>query len=77
MGSDFNEIRNVNERQGCSNRERGMKDFNKFIEDLELVDLQLLGRKFTWSNSQDGEKWSRIDRFLLEYPNMAGWKNLS
>lgn len=47
-------------------RERGMKDFNKFIEDMELVDLQLLGRNFTWSNSQEGEKWSRIDRFLLD-----------
>lgn len=42
-----------------------MKDVNKFIEDMELVDLQLLGRKFTWSNVQDGEKWCRIDRFLL------------
>lgn len=65
LGGDFNEVRNTNERQGCSNRDRGMRDFNSFIEDMELVDLQLLGRNYTWSNSQIGEKWSRIDRFLL------------
>lgn len=27
----------------------------------------MLGRKFTWCNSQTREKWSRIDRFLLNY----------
>ncbi|GFS28866.1 hypothetical protein Acr_00g0004350 [Actinidia rufa] len=25
----------------------------------------MLGQKYTWSNSQEGEKWSRIDRFLI------------
>lgn len=68
IGGDLNEIRSINERQGCSMRDRGMRDLNSFIEDMELVDLQLMGRCYTWSNSQDNEKWSRIDRFLLD-PN--------
>ena len=67
MGMDFNEVKNTNERQGCSNRDRGMADFNNFINAMEVVDLQLLGRSFTWSNNQEGEKWSRIDRFLLNH----------
>lgn len=25
----------------------------------------MLGRKFTWCNTLEGKKWSRIDRFLL------------
>ncbi|KAL7243069.1 hypothetical protein ACSBR1_015475 [Camellia fascicularis] len=25
----------------------------------------MFGRKFTWGNSQEGERWSRLDRFLV------------
>lgn len=56
MGGDFNEIRSTSERLGCSRRDRGMADFNYFIDKLELVDLPLLGRKFTWSNSDNGDR---------------------
>ncbi|XP_028090751.1 uncharacterized protein LOC114290933 [Camellia sinensis] len=66
VGGDFNEIRFMSERIGCSRRERGMKDFNEFIHRLEFSDLPMLGRQFTWCNALDGERWSRIDRFLLD-----------
>ncbi|XP_028110763.1 uncharacterized protein LOC114309252 [Camellia sinensis] len=62
---DFNEIRNLGERRGCSRRDRGMKEFNLFIENMELLDLPMLGRQFTWCNSNEGERWSRIDRALM------------
>ncbi|XP_028101440.1 uncharacterized protein LOC114300779 [Camellia sinensis] len=65
IGGDFNEIRNIGEKVGVSLRDRGMKDFNNFIDRCEVVDLPLLGRKYTWCNAFDGHKWSRIDRFLL------------
>jgi hypothetical protein len=29
------------------------------------VDILLVGGKFTWSNNQEEQIWSRIDRFLL------------
>ncbi|XP_028092119.1 uncharacterized protein LOC114292373 [Camellia sinensis] len=63
---DFNEIRNIGERLGCSRRDRGMTDFNDFIETCEVNELPLLGRKFTWCNSMVSEKWSRIDRVLVD-----------
>ncbi|XP_028107353.1 uncharacterized protein LOC114306334 [Camellia sinensis] len=66
MGGDFNEIRFLSERKGCSRRERGMNDSNELVDQLSLVDLPMRGRSFTWCNVQDGERWSRIDRFLLE-----------
>ncbi|XP_028054758.1 uncharacterized protein LOC114258955 [Camellia sinensis] len=66
IGGDFNEIRFMSERKGCFRWERGMKDFNELIEKLELIDIPMLGRKFTWCNALDGDRWSRIDRFLLE-----------
>ncbi|XP_028079578.1 uncharacterized protein LOC114281323 [Camellia sinensis] len=65
LGGDFNEIRFVGERKGCTRRGRGMIEFNNFIEELELLDLPMFGRQFTWSNSGDGGRWSRIDRVLL------------
>ena len=65
LGGDFNEIRTYSERVGCSQRCGGMKDFNELIDNLEVCDLPMLGRKFTWCNSQNGVKWSRLDRFLL------------
>lgn len=64
MGGDLNEVRNMSERQGCVSRNYGMNDLNNFIENMELLYFSMIGRKFTWSNCQDGEKWSRIDRFL-------------
>ncbi|XP_028080663.1 uncharacterized protein LOC114282213 [Camellia sinensis] len=43
-----------------------MKDFNEFIDKLKLSDLPMLGRQFTWCYAIDGERCSRIDRFLLD-----------
>ncbi|KAL7252048.1 hypothetical protein ACSBR1_013825 [Camellia fascicularis] len=66
IGGDFNEIRCMSERIGCSRRNVGMQDFNEFIDKLEGVKLSMLGRRFTWSNSSDNGKWSCIDRFILD-----------
>ncbi|KAL7222099.1 hypothetical protein ACSBR1_023919 [Camellia fascicularis] len=64
-GGDFNEIRNIGKRKGCSRRKRGMKNFNNFIDRMEVTELDMLGRKYIWCNAAEGEKWSKIDRFLL------------
>ncbi|XP_028083443.1 uncharacterized protein LOC114284694 [Camellia sinensis] len=66
LGGDFNEIRSIGERKGCSRRDKGMKELNEFIDKSEVNDLPLLGRRYTWCNSREGEKWSRIDRVLVE-----------
>lgn len=65
LGGDFNEIRSLGKRKGCTRRDSGMLEFNNFIEELELFDVPMLGRQFTWSNLEDGGRWSRIDRVLL------------
>lgn len=41
-----------------------MREFATFKEDMELIDVPVLGKKFTYFNS-DGITMSRIDRFLL------------
>lgn len=72
LGGDFNEIKNIGERTGCVRCDRGMLEFNEFSNNLELVDVPMCGRKYTWSNSQLGVCWSRIDRFLLN-PEWFEW----
>lgn len=71
---DFNEVRKPEERNGCLRKDSGMTIFNKFIEDLELIDLPMLGRKFTWSNSQAVERMSRIDRVLVHHEWLEKFK---
>lgn len=56
----------MSDRKGCTRRDKGMLDFNNLIDQLALVDIPLLGRNFTWCNSLEGERWSKIDPFFLE-----------
>jgi hypothetical protein len=61
---DFNMIRRAREKnKGIINR-RIMSQFNKTIDDLQLLELDLNGRAFTWSNEQNEPTMTRIDRFL-------------
>ncbi|XP_028098762.1 uncharacterized protein LOC114298401 [Camellia sinensis] len=77
--SDFNEVRYLSEIRGYLQRDKGMSNFNEFIQKMELSDLPLLGKGFTWCNSVDDERWNRIDRFLLKpewlekEANVQGW----
>jgi len=41
-----------------------MGRFRRLISDLELRDLPLLGRKYTWSNQQDVPTLVKLDRIL-------------
>ncbi|XP_028057303.1 uncharacterized protein LOC114261263 [Camellia sinensis] len=76
LGGHFNEVRNPWERKGYLRRDREIKDFNDFIDLMEVTELPLLGRQFTWCNAMDGEKWSKLDRFLLspEWVHMFKFK---
>lgn len=42
-----------------------MEAFNEFITELDLIDMPLHGRKFTWSRLE-GTIMSRLDRFLSQ-----------
>lgn len=65
MGGDFNEIKAISERVGCQGVDRGMREFWDFGNDMEVVDIPMIGRKFTWTNFQDHAIHSRLDRFLV------------
>lgn len=50
-----------------------MVEFNDFIEGLALIDVPLIGKKFTWFNLS-GKAMSRLDRFLLSEELVEEWK---
>lgn len=63
-GGDFNTVRHMLERRGCSRTTNIMADFSKWIEDLELHDPILIGGKYTWVRGLSHQSNARLDRFL-------------
>jgi len=64
---DFNAVRCASERKGA--RERGsqkkeVSGFNNFIANNYLVELLLVGKKYTWYRANNTTK-SRLDRVLV------------
>jgi len=74
---DFNSIRRQEERKSListSDYSREIKGFNDFIESSELVDIPLVGRKFTWYKP-NGLVKSIIDRVLVSKEWIGFWPN--
>lgn len=65
IGGDFNEVLFLKERNKAIRRTRGMDMFCDFVYRKELIDVQMSGAKFTWSNFQDRPTLSKLDRFLI------------
>jgi hypothetical protein len=51
-------------------------EFQNFVENLELVDLPLLGRRFSWFHS-NGRAMSRIDRVLISDEWASRWGSVA
>jgi endonuclease/exonuclease/phosphatase family metal-dependent hydrolase len=70
---DFNMILSAADKSNDNLNRRLMVAFQAVVKDLELKEMSLRGRKFTWSNNQ---AQTRIDRVLctmawdLMMPNM-------
>jgi hypothetical protein len=66
LGGDFNAVLHSSERKGRSVDSRVGERFffNRFVEEMEVIDVPVLGKKFSWY-SADGKSMSRIDRFLV------------
>jgi hypothetical protein len=71
---DFNSVMDPSDRRGvgvASSGGRDMEEFRDFVRQLEMVDLPILGRQFTWFHS-NGITMSRLDRILIS----PGWLSL-
>lgn len=57
-------------------RNEEMEIFGDFIVGTKLINLSLIGRKFTWYKP-DGSTMSRLDRFLISEEWLDSLNNLS
>ncbi|XP_071693838.1 uncharacterized protein [Rutidosis leptorrhynchoides] len=73
---DFNEVRYAHERENSNFIARRASWFNKFINDNGLIEIPLSGRKFT-RISDDGIRFSKLDRFLVSMNFATLWGDLS
>ncbi|OMP03932.1 reverse transcriptase [Corchorus capsularis] len=65
IGGDFNAVLHTKERQGRDENSLGTRSFTDFTNDLQLIDMPLLGAKFTWGSNREIPSFSRLDRFLV------------
>ncbi|XP_071695190.1 uncharacterized protein [Rutidosis leptorrhynchoides] len=73
---EFNEVREPSDRLNCVFHQRWANRFNKFIAEINLIEIPISGRKLT-RISDDGLKFSKIDRFLASDKFINLWDDLS
>jgi len=69
---DFNGVRRSDERLNSTFCPRIAYDFNKFISEAGLIDLNMAGRRFTFF-CEFGCKLSKLDRFLVNSSFLAAF----
>jgi exonuclease III len=74
---DFNAVLDRNERRGLhqlgiNSTSAELIEFRNFVSDMNLFDLPILGRRFTWFHS-NGISMSRIDRVLISDDWVSDW----
>jgi hypothetical protein len=62
---DFNMIRYAHEKNNDNFHLAEAESFNKFIDDLCLIELPLIDRSFTWSNRRVIPTLERLDRVFI------------
>jgi hypothetical protein len=77
IGGDFNIIRRPDEKNNDNYNDRWSFLFNAIIDTLNLRELELTGRKFTWANHHQNQTFEKLDRILVctdfesKYPVMT------
>ena len=65
-----------NEKSGRGGSIRDMPEFQIFVSNLELINLPLSGRRFTWSNNRISPILAKLGRFFVSsdleslFPNL-------
>ncbi|XP_071720790.1 uncharacterized protein [Rutidosis leptorrhynchoides] len=73
---DFNEVRFASERKNTFFFKNRAKWFNDFIKEGNMIDVPLGGRLYT-RISDNGHKFSKLDRFLISENVLENWPNLN
>jgi exonuclease III len=62
---DFNLISSAAEKSNANLNLRMLGKFRSTIQDLEVIDYPIVGRRFTWSNEREHATFTRIDRIMV------------
>lgn len=60
---DFNEVINQEEHKRGRVLSQNIRDFIDWVQNMSLLELPLMGRKYTWSRNSSS---SRIDRTFMD-----------
>ena len=72
---DFNTTMDTQDRNSNTQDWRWPLAFTNLIQDLELQDIRMNGRRYTWSNTRQQPAMAKLDRFLFstqwisQFPN--------
>jgi len=61
---DFNLICSALDKNNNRINTRMIQRFTRVLDDLQVLEISLNGKRFTWSNGQDAPTMSRIDHFF-------------
>jgi hypothetical protein len=64
LAGDFNMIYKPEDKNNNNVNWALMGRFSRFVNDLELKEIPLLGRKYTWSNGRESPTMIKLDRVL-------------
>ena len=64
VGGDFNIIRRQEEKNNDNFDARWPFIFNAIIESLDLREIDLSGRQYTWASQRENPTYEKLDRFL-------------
>jgi hypothetical protein len=65
IGGDFNILRNPQEKNNSNYEHRWPFLFNSVIDGLNLRELEMSGRKYTWANSLTNPTYEKLHRVLM------------
>ena len=65
VGGDFNILRKPEYKNNNSYNPRWPIMFNAIIQSLELKEIELTGRQYTWANRRDIPTYEKLDRILV------------
>jgi hypothetical protein len=65
IGRGFNMLRNPSEKNKDNYEHQWPFLFNSVIDGLNLQELEMSGRKFTWANSMPNPMYVKLDRILM------------
>ena len=65
IGGDFNILRKDSDKNKLGGMNKWSSLFNSIIDFHDLIELELSGRLYTWSNNRNPPTYEKLDRFLV------------